>query len=331
MAILFLLLAGLSVSCSSQSQEQDANSAYEVVKNYEQNPLSLSLKVDRAKISIAGQLKVVVEATAPESHDVELPGRTDKLGEFTVVDFRTAQPRLTEDGQVFHTRTYVLEPFLAGAYNVPPLTVRHGEKESKASVRRQLSTEEVPIEVTSVLPPDEQSPEIKDIAGPVDMPAPWWPWIVGAVALAALAAALLWWRRRKQRQKEFVPPPLPHEVAYAELEKLLSSGLLERGEVKLFYLRLSNILRHYIEDRFGLRAPEQTTEEFLVELRKNEFLEARHKELLQRFLEHCDLVKFAELQTTRQEAETSVSLCRSFIDETKRQEKAELEPVGVAK
>ena len=57
------------------------------------------------------------------------------------------------------------------------------------------------------------------------------------------------------------------------------------------------MLRHYIEDRFGLRAPEQTTEEFLAELRQKHVFGERQKDLLRAFLEHCDLVKFAELQT----------------------------------
>ena len=106
------------------------------------------------------------------------------------------------------------------------------------------------------------------------------------------------------------------------------SGLLEKGEAKLFYLRLSNVLRHYIEDRFGLRAPEQTTEEFLVELRQGQPFGSAHKELLQSFLEHCDLVKFAELQPTRGEAETTVALCRRFIDETRYEQSTTPEPVA---
>jgi hypothetical protein len=98
----------------------------------------------------------------------------------------------------------------------------------------------------------------------------------------------------------------------------------------LFYLRLSNVLRHYIEDRFGLRAPEQTTEEFLAELGRGQPFAPAHKELLQSFLEHCDLVKFAELEPTRGEAETAVALCRQFVDETKHEEAPTPELVSTA-
>jgi hypothetical protein len=322
-----LLLAALLAPGCSRNKAEDDTAAFEIVKTYDRGPLSVSLKIEHAKITVADRLRVVLEAVAPESLEVKLPGPSEKLGEFAVADSRAAQPRLVEGGRVLHQRSYVLEPFLAGTYKIPPLTVGYAEKQSQAAAPLELSTEEVTIEVASVLPEGEK-PQIKQIADPVDMPAPWWPWALAAVALAALIGGLLWWRRRKRLEREAIPPPAPHEVAYADLEKLLASGLLEKGEAKLFYLRLSNVLRHYIEDRFGLRAPEQTTEEFLVELRQGQPFGPAHKELLQSFLEHCDLVKFAELQPTRGEAETTVALCRRFIDETRYEQSTTPEPVA---
>ena len=119
---------------------------------------------------------------------------------------------------------------------------------------------------------------------------------------------------RKLGSKKFPPPP--HEVAYRELDALLAENLIGRGLAKLFYVRLSNILRHYIENRFGLRAPESTTEEFLIALRASEALERRHKDLLRRFLEHCDLVKFAKLKPSTDQIEGAVTSCREFIKQT---------------
>jgi hypothetical protein len=329
------VLAALLTAACSRSTSPDEATAFEIVKTYEQGPLRVDLKVERSKISVADRLRVVLEATAPESQNVELPGRAEKLGEFAIADSRTIQPRLIEAGRVLHRRSYVLEPFLAGEYKLPPLTVRHKEKQPQATASPEtsnpsISTEEITIAVSSVLPDTEQQPQIKEIADPVEMPAPWWPWAAAGVALAAMLAALWWWRRRKRLEQEAVPPPAPHEVAYHELEKLLAAGLLEKGEAKLFYLRLSNVLRHYIEDRFGLRAPEQTTEEFLAELGRSQPFAPAHKELLQSFLEHCDLVKFAELEPTRREAETAVALCRQFVDETKHEEAPTPEPVTTA-
>ena len=112
----------------------------------------------------------------------------------------------------------------------------------------------------------------------------------------------------------------PEEIALQELERLLAEDLLSRGEVKLFHLKISDILRHYIENRFGFKAAERTTEEFLTELSvaksHGDSLLGSHKTLLADFLSHCDLVKFAKHEPTMAESEKTVSLCRKFIEET---------------
>ena len=117
-----------------------------------------------------------------------------------------------------------------------------------------METEEIPIQVISVLLEQEAEPDIKEIAPPVELPGTP-PWVYGVIALGVLAlaaAAYLLWRRRRKSEEEIVPPIPPHDRAYDELEQLLREDLVGKGQVKLFYLRLSNILRHYIEERFGL-------------------------------------------------------------------------------
>jgi hypothetical protein len=86
--------------------------------------------------------------------------------------------------------------------------------------------------------------------------------------------------------------------------------------MKQFYFELSMFLRRYIEDRFGLRAPERTTEEFLREARGRPALGTRDVELLERFLGHCDMVKFAKLEVVREQAESSMETVRGFVDRT---------------
>ena len=115
-----------------------------------------------------------------------------------------------------------------------------------------------------------------------------------------------------------------HEWAYAELEQLLALDLIAAGKVKEFYYRLSNIVRHYIENRFGLMAPERTTEEFLVELAGTDLLVPVHKGLLSHFLDHCDLVKYAKYAPGDPEIKATYESAVRLIDETK--EGDEIEP-----
>ena len=92
-------------------------------------------------------------------------------------------------------------------------------------------------------------------------------WLLPAVAVVGGAGGLwLYFRRKKTKAAVRIFKPA-HEIAYARLQSLIRQDLVKAGKVKEFYEAISDILRHYIEDRFELRAPERTTEEFLFEIR----------------------------------------------------------------
>jgi hypothetical protein len=84
----------------------------------------------------------------------------------------------------------------------------------------------------------------------------------------------------------------PHVKAMRELARLRSAPRRTTAEIDAFYVAVSAVLRGYLEERFGLRAPERTTEEFLQELEQSPALAGQRQEL-RAFLSQCDLVKFA--------------------------------------
>ena len=101
----------------------------------------------------------------------------------------------------------------------------------------------------------------------------------------------------------------------------MASNLVEQGRIKEFYEEISGILRHYIEDRFDLHAPERTTEEFLGELRFAEVLAPPDKQVLEEFLTHCDLVKFAKHEPTTEQIQRTFDLVKDFVERTKSEER----------
>jgi hypothetical protein len=105
-------------------------------------------------------------------------------------------------------------------------------------------------------------------------------------------------------------------VAYDRLRALDEKRLPEAGQYGLFYIQLSTILRAYVEDRFHLHAPEQTTEEFLEEAARSGAVNDAHQKLLAEFLRHSDRVKFARLEPTVHDMEVSMTHVLRFIDET---------------
>src|SRR5207249_532712 len=118
--------------------------------------------------------------------------------------------------------------------------------------------------------------DIRDIKGLVPVPHSWW-WLLPIIVLGAIAW-WLWRRKKPTAATESVVPPTAFEIALAALQRLRE----ENPPVGVFYTRLSDVVRRYLEDRFQLRAPERTTEEFLYETSRNGLLSAEHKELLGR-------------------------------------------------
>ncbi len=158
--------------------------------------------------------------------------------------------------------------------------------------------------------------DIKDVKPPLALPPDlWWLWIVLGVCAVGLIVFLI------LRRKKHAPPAPevilpPWDIAYQQLEQLRQKDLLAQGLFKEFLSAVSDILRHYIEARFNIRAPEMTTEEFLQYLNKTIALTAPQKQALKEFLYACDLVKFAKHQTTIDEAKNHFDLAKKFIDET---------------
>lgn len=304
-AILSLLLVAGSCGESGGSGDQAPPPVTQV---HESPGARLELRLDRAVMTTAESALLRLELECAETDSVEFPDLDEGVGGFAVIRSQSLPDRLGQAGTAVRGREYVLQPFLPGDYEIPALTVvRNGTDE--------IASEPLTVVVESVIE-DAESPALRDIADPIDVPVPWWWWAVGVPLLVAVLAGAAWWlRRRRMRQLEPRVVP-PHEAALNALDALLGEDLLARGEFKSFYMRLSDIVRHYIENRFGLHAPERTTEEFLAELTDSPEIRGDHQRLLRRFLQEADMVKFAKVVPGSGETGASVDAARSFIEQT---------------
>jgi len=318
--LIFAVLVCLPFSCKEEKSEDVDTHDYEITKEYKRGPATLKVMVDHKEVTIADQLTLILEAKISEDFEIEMPKFGEKLEQFGIKDYRNPPARLVDDGKLLYRRIYVLEPFLSGEYTIPVMKVQFWKKDEPDSQKYEMETEELTIQVKSLLPEKTAELEIRDISGPVSLPPPQRGWIYavvigGIVFVLVVAVILVWWKRR--RVIELVAPKIPaHELAYRKLEALLAENLLDEGQVKLFYYKLSEILRHYIENRFGLHAPERTSEEFLEELRGSDVLQTDHKQLLKEYMQHCDLVKFAEYQPESEDIQKTFDACKRFIVET---------------
>lgn len=141
-----------------------------------------------------------------------------------------------------------------------------------------------------------------------------WPWIVGLSFVVVFAIVLLsiWLIKRQPPAKRLTP------AEEARLRLGEASQLSDGRDDKAFSITVSDALRRYLERAFGLRAPEQTTEEFLQSARRSGKLPAQSLETLARFLELCDLAKFAQHAFGDDERRELLNAARNFVDEAEQ-------------
>lgn len=141
---------------------------------------------------------------------------------------------------------------------------------------------------------------------------------LAALALIIIIILVFKFLKKRKKTEQIITPLRPaHETAFEALRNLLNKNYLKTVKVREYYFELSDIVRHYVEDRFQLRAPEMTTEEFLSTLKDSSVLNAGQKTLLKDFLSHCDMVKFAKYLPDEKESEASYESAKRFIEETK--------------
>jgi hypothetical protein len=151
--------------------------------------------------------------------------------------------------------------------------------------------------------------EFHDIAPPVDysLIPPWLVFVIAFVALSLLG--LVVWLFAKRRKP--APPKLPREIALEELEQI--SREIERMSPYQFSIRVSDILRKYVAQQYGLPATRQTSIEFLTALAKASPFSTEEKSLLEDFLDRCDLIKFARYEATTSDSESLLQEAIRFV------------------
>lgn len=323
-----LLLLGVVVAgCSephSEDPTQDANAPDAVDEpaslstETREGPVVASVTLTPAEPRLGDPLDLTLVVTAETGVTVDMPAFGDALGRFAILDFAPREA-VTDDGSRLSQR-YTLQAPMSGRQRIPRLRVEFLDERDPAvdAKPRELLTDELGFVVASVLPADQPLDELRPARAVLaELEGPWllrnWPWLVaGFVFLVAVAAGVVVWLRRAEERARLTA----FDRAMARLDRLERRGLPTGDAVDDWYVELSDIVRRYIEERFALRAPELTTEEFLVEAGRSAELTAAHGDLLSEFLATCDRVKFARYSPGDDESREALEVARRFLEES---------------
>ena len=220
--------------------------------------------------------------------------------------------------EITYKQEYHITGFDSGRFYFPSFQfafIKSGAKDKKI-----INTDSLAIFISRV-PVDTAQP-IKPIKEPVPIPDKiknlLWYYILGGLALIAIALAIFFLIRSRKKKGEFEKIQLkpPYEEAMLAIEKLRKDRLWEKGEVKEYYTAITDILRRYISRRWNNDAFEMTTAEIMRAI-KREKVEGPERRQLKAILELADLVKFAKHLSVPEENTRALEQASAFINATR--------------
>ena len=308
------LIAGCGVKDSKDKAESSSDA---IERTAEKGPVKLFVRVWPSKPRLSDLVEMDVRVESQPDVEIKPPSFGQAVGDFLIRDY-IERPPVTGAGSLRHFH-YQLEPAHAGKHLIRSVSIEFVDRRPNSERTGQpalVETDPLELDVTSEL--GDQTPRLADLQ-PMLPPRPvprtfalGWLVVTGlGVLLAILCFAVL--RRRKRRSTE-PRRPTAEEVAQAALALLLAENLPGRGLVKEFYLRLTGIVRQYVEDTTGIRAPEQTTEEFLRDMRSRAVFPPERSVQLAEFLEAADLVKYAGQQPEESQLDHAIARAHEFVN-----------------
>jgi hypothetical protein len=286
--------------------------------------VNVTASFDTSRIFIGDQLKFTVTVDKPSGLNLNIQHFKDTIWKNIEIVSGPFVDSLTASGRVKIVQKYLVTTFDSGFYMVPPV---YAEMKSASGLKRFYSEYSV-LEVIRVkTAPQDTTAKIFDIIKPYRAPLTLgeiFPWLLLTLLIAITVWAAIRYLRKLKNSREgveiVVDPDPAHIIAFHQLEKLKEEKLWQKGELKKYYTRLTEILRQYLENRYRVYSLELTTTETLDELVKRGFRKDASYNQLKSILTGADLVKFAKYIPEPSENDLRFQQSWDFILATKEEE-----------
>jgi hypothetical protein len=279
-------------------------------------PLSIRTEIDSSAALIGDHIELCYIVAAADSVYFRFPVFTDTITSgIEIISISSIDSNIV-NGERIYKQCYRLISFDTGSYMLPAGPFVTSASDTVWGQKTELLVHSIEIS------PDAEAFEIKM---PYSAPLSFrevLPYILAALAAAATIAALvfayIWYQKRKPIATMAMMPSEPaYIIAYRELDSLKVQNLWQQGKYKMYYTRLSDIIRQYIEHSINLPALELTTEETIAGLRASAKVTPAAALLAQQLFVEADLVKFAKAEPGAAENEASFTRAFDFISQTK--------------
>lgn len=283
--------------------------------------IRVSSAPDTSVILIGDQVRFTVTARVPAGLFAELSGAADTLAGKIIILRRDQRDTTPEaDGSMTIIDRYLITAFDTGSYTIPPFYAEVAKGDSLLRFYSDFSFIDV---IRPDITPSDTTDVIFDIVPPRDAPVSFaevLPWLVILLISAVIVYLLARYLPRNplRRFVKPLPPPVPaHITAMTELQALKEEQLWQKGEIKEYYSRLSDIIRRYIDNRFGISSPELTTDETVRLLHRAAVTSPGQMALVKEVLSLSDMVKFAKYIPEGEVNESMFENAVRFVEETR--------------
>ncbi len=283
--------------------------------------VSVSAIFDSTRIYIGDQINYTVTVDQPSDVSLSMPLMKDTLiKNLEIISGPVTDSTPVENNRLRITSRYLITSFDSGYYEAPPV---YAEIRNESGIRRFYSGY-APLEVMRVkIAPPDTSARIFDIIAPYKAPLTFGeilPWLLLALLVSAAAWVIIKllqrFKKRNEEPRIIINPDPAHLIAFRELEKLRNEQLWQKGEVKLYYSQLTEILRQYLENRYGVFSLEMTSSETLEALLRTGFKKDNLYHSLKTILNGSDLVKFAKYKPEPPENDDHFQNAWAFVEAT---------------
>lgn len=283
---------------------------------------SVVAKLDSSYITMGNVTCLTVEIVEPDNANSQvgflpgtMPSEVEIVGEASsdTVDLGNDIRQIT--------RRIILQSFDSGAYTLPPVFWENaGDTMSSNMVTLKVN----PVDVSHLEDIHPNADVMKIKSKWYDFLPDWivdyWQWLLLTlvIVIGGVCAVLIYTKRVKL---PFIPtkkPEPPYEMACRRLKVLREQHFCEKGQEREYYTELTDILREYIDKRFGINAMEMTSRQILEHLRANETTRPSES-LMRQILEVADFVKFAKMRPMPEDNVKSFNSASKFIEDTKPQ------------
>lgn len=277
----------------------------------------VSAQIDDDSIIVGEQTLLHIKVEGADGKRVVFPSEKD-LTRGAIEALEGKSDTMGTGAESVIERSVVVTSFDAGRHTVDNVIV---SIEDGGSVVRLMPDGSLVLDVSYAADADTAKCEVKPDNPYIKEPYTLWEivrWLVLALIVAAIAVCIVWVVKRRKEHKPIVvlpgaKPAPADKKALSELESLRRKELWQKGRIKRYYTDMTDIVRRFLRNMYGINAAEMTTRQTLKAFHGIADWNEESENLLRQLLQKADMVKFAKSQPEAYEHDLAMQNAVDFV------------------